>query len=219
MTIARLGLIGDVHAADGKLTTAINFLLSLDVAAIICVGDIADGHGSLDKCCRLLQSTPVLTVRGNHDSWFLNNQMRDLPIISRRAGVSESSWQFLNSLPQTLALETTRGKLLLCHGTGTNDMHAVLPDDSQYALESNDELQSILRNREFRFMVCGHSHRRMVRCVEHLTIVNPGPLAQMYATDDKAGIAVADFEGGVVQFYDFENNDLAAAGEPASLTC
>ena len=57
-------------------------------------------------------------------------------------------------------------------------MHAVLPDDVGYALETNDELQKTLRDPDIRLMVSGHSHRRMVRRIGSLTLVNAGTLAR-----------------------------------------
>ena len=218
MKIKRLGIIGDVHAADMHLEKALQLLSGARVDQIVCVGDIADGPGSLERCCRLLQSTPVLTVSGNHDSWFLDDTLRDLPFVSAPDEISDDSLRFLKSLPPTAELETIAGRLLLCHGTGTNDMHAVLPDDYGVALEYNEQLQQILAGHDYRFMICGHSHRRMVRDIQHLTIVNPGPLARVLSSDLTDGIAIADFDARTVKFYDFCDGDLVGISNPVSLT-
>ena len=58
-----------------------------------------------------------------------------------------SARSFLASLPAVRRIATARGGLLLCHGTGEDDMHAVQPDDLGYALETNEELQRALRDR------------------------------------------------------------------------
>jgi hypothetical protein len=42
-------------------------------------------------------------------------------------------------------------------------MAKVAPDDLGYALESNDDLQNLLRAGVDRWILNGHSHRRMVR--------------------------------------------------------
>jgi len=55
-------------------------------------------------------------------------------------------------------------------------MARVTPDDFGYALEANDELQNLLRNRYYRWILNGHSHRRMVRAFPGLTIINAGTL-------------------------------------------
>jgi len=36
------------------------------VELIVATGDIADGVGSVDVCCALLEDRGVVTVRGNH---------------------------------------------------------------------------------------------------------------------------------------------------------
>jgi hypothetical protein len=102
--------------------------------------------------------------------------MRHLPDSTSLRGIAPRTRDFLEALPTTLRIPTVLGELLLCHGTGDDDMCAVRPDDFGYALEVNEALQTLLRDGRTALVVCGHSHQRMVRRFGPLTIVNAGTL-------------------------------------------
>ena len=203
--LSRIGIIGDVLACDARLESALKFLRAQNVEKILCVGDIVDGQGNGERCCELLQSFAVATVRGNHDRWLLNGEMRELPDSVALSSLNETTVAFLRALPKTLAFETTRGPLLLCHGVGENDMRKLTPDDTGYALECNDELQSLKSAGTFAFAVGGHTHARMVRRFGALTFINAGALP------DWSGpcFSIADFARGDVEFYGFDGDEVA----------
>jgi predicted phosphodiesterase len=90
----RLGLIGDVHQEDLNLAWGLSYLQDQRVDLVLCVGDIADGSGNLDTCCELLESHGVVTVRGNHDRWFLAQEMRELPEAAALGTASLSNQQW-----------------------------------------------------------------------------------------------------------------------------
>ena len=175
--LQRFAILGDIHAEDRALRQALAFAQQWAVEAILAVGDIVDGTGDPGACCRLLSSAGALVVRGNHDRWLLTDTLRHLPSATRRIDLGPTETVFLSSLPAVRRIATARGALLLCHGTGEDDMHAVQPDDSGYALETNTDLQGILRDPDTTILIGGHSHRRMVRRIASLTLVNAGALA------------------------------------------
>ena len=71
----KLGLIGDVHAEDDALAQALAHFREERVDHVLCVGDIADGQGDLERCVALLEEVKALTVRGNHDRWLLGGKI------------------------------------------------------------------------------------------------------------------------------------------------
>jgi predicted phosphodiesterase len=77
--VGYVGLIGDVHAEDALLEAALDYLKGKNVEVILCTGDVADGFGSVARCCELLHQNGVRTVRGNHDRWLIADVMRVLP--------------------------------------------------------------------------------------------------------------------------------------------
>ena len=210
MSLERVGIIGDIHAETVRLEIALDFLHKEQVDCILCVGDIVDGQGNVDVCCELLKESNVIIVRGNHDRWFTERSLRDLPEATQWENVNERSKHFIKSLPSTQTLETITGKVLLCHGLGTNDMQRLTSDDYGYALQMIEELHTLIRNRQYQFVINGHTHRRMVRQFEHLSVINAGTL--YYAHNPC--MAVADFRAKQVQFYDFREFDLVESGEP-----
>jgi len=176
----RIGLIGDVHQEDLALAWALAWLTDQQVDLCVCVGDIADGFGDLDACCELLDSHGVITVRGNHDRWFLAQQMRDLPQASALTAATAENREWLRELPATASFETPAGSVLVCHGTAEDDMLGVKPDDYGYALEANTGLQRLLASGEHRFVIAGHTHLPMLRRVGELVLVNAGTLHRSY---------------------------------------
>ena len=203
MQLSRIGIIGDVHAQDARLEVALQFLSRQKVERILCVGDLVDGLGDGQRCCELLRAFDVAVVRGNHDRWLLNDEMRDLPGSVARQSLSAATANYLRALPPTLSFETVRGPLLLCHGVAENDMNKLTPDDYGYALQCNVELQTLIASGRTRFGVGGHTHRRMVKRFGPLTWINAGALADHYTPC----FSVADFERNRVDFYGFAGDE------------
>lgn len=202
----RLGIVGDIHAEDWALRAALDHLKSLDVDTIVAVGDIVDGQGSVDACCDLLQQNGVVSVRGNHERWFLRGELRNLPHATLEADVRPTTRAFLASLPASLRLATGDKDILVCHGLGEEDMATVRPDDFGYALEVNDPLQALMRSRDIELVVCGHSHRRMVRRFGSVTVVNAGTLTR----DHDPCFGMIDLESRAVTFYEAAGEDIVA---------
>ncbi|RYZ76700.1 MAG: metallophosphoesterase [Proteobacteria bacterium] len=213
MKLSYLGLIGDVHAEAERLEAALLFLRQMGVEHILCVGDIVDGPGDVDRCCELLDQARVAVVRGNHDRWLVDNQMRDLPEATQREALSDRSKTFIESLPTTRTFETVAGRLLLCHGLGDNDMQSITPQDYGYALEVKDELHELIQQRQFRFIVNGHTHRRMVRHFEHLTVINAGTLYHAH----EPCIALVDFKSNTADFLEITGNVIGKPNDTSRL--
>jgi predicted phosphodiesterase len=196
--LRRFGIIGDIHAEHETLAVVLDYLSRQNLEAILSVGDVVDGPGDVNACCRLLAESRAAIVRGNHERWFLEGKMRDLHEATQAEEVDLPSRALLAALPSTRRIATIRGDLLLCHGTGNDDMTAVRPEDSGYALEVNDPLQALVRAADVQLVVCGHSHRRMVRRIGPLTIINAGTLSRY--DDPVFGVVDLDDEPQVTFF-------------------
>jgi predicted phosphodiesterase len=203
--LVRIGAIGDIHAEDETLERVLDHLAGLRLARILAVGDIVDGPGDSARCCRLLAAAGVDVVRGNHDRWALEDQLRNLP--GALAALDPEQRRFLEALPATRDYQTVAGPLLLCHGLGADDMCRLTDDDFGYALESNDPLQELLATEQYRFVVNGHTHRRMVRHFGGLAVINAGTLFR----ENDPCFAVIDIAAGRVEFFDVGAGVIAAA--------
>jgi predicted phosphodiesterase len=190
--IRRIGLIGDLHAEHEALAFVLAELRQLGAETLLQVGDIADGPGDLTRTVELLREHQVLAVRGNHDRWLLGNQLRELPYAMQLSDTVPTVIDYLNALPVTREFRSPRGHVLLCHGLGTSDMVGVKPDHEGYDISSNTELQRLITERRYRFVLNGHTHRSMLRTFGPLSIVNAGTLLR----DDERCFTYVDFERG-----------------------
>jgi len=115
----RIGFIGDIHAEDERLERALDLLASRGVELVAATGDVADGPGSVDRCCQLLESRKVVVVRGNHDRWLLAGTARDLPDATPADRVTIESRGMLAQLPDMVEFDTVQGRALLVPRAGT----------------------------------------------------------------------------------------------------
>ena len=183
---------------DEALELVLNDLVRRGVDALLCVGDVADGAGDVNRCCALLEERRVVTVLGNHDRWLLSGEKRDIAGATAEKALNARSRAFLESLPLTRTFETPLGKLMLCHGIGDDDMSCVKPDHLRHELERNEALKRVLASLRADFMVNGHTHRAMVRRVRHLTIINAGTLHR----NDERRACLLDFSTRTAQFFE-----------------
>lgn len=210
--VRRVGVIGDVHAEDELLAHALDWFAGQRIDRVLCTGDLADGGGDLERCCALLREAGALTVRGNHDRWLLEDRVRSVPDAHRRHDLSETALAFLAELPGTVEVETCRGPLLLCHGVAENDLRKVWPGTERLAAKRSEELDRLLADGHYRYLVQGHSHYRVLVDFPELLLVNAGTLVRRH----RPGVSIIDFASETITAYEFEGDRLhsAAAAHP-----
>jgi putative phosphoesterase len=204
--IRRFGAIGDVHCEDAALASALELFDAQGVDAVLCVGDILDGRGDPNRTLRLLRDAGVISVRGNHDRWYQDGEMRDLSNAVPVGTLEADAADFLASLPTTRELATAAGPLLLCHGVGGDDMVRLRDFDEGVALETNEALQEILAVRRYRVVVGGHTHLRMVRVLGGIVFLNAGTLKP----DDEPCVMSVDLTARTASFFDWRGDGLWA---------
>jgi len=202
--LRRFALLGDIHAEDQRLELALAWIGRQGLDTTLAVGDIADGHGDLDRTCLLLRRHRVVGVRGNHDRWLLGGELREVRLAHLADELTPPALAYLADLPATRRIATIRGDLLLCHGVGDDDMVRLRPDTTGYALAANHALEVLLADPTLRLVVGGHTHQRMARAFPRragppLVFINPGTLHRDF---DDPGFALVDLEAGVVRFHD-----------------
>lgn len=174
--VGRFALIGDVHAEDERLETAIALARGEAAEAILCVGDVADGFGDLERTVAILAREGVHTVRGNHDRWFLEGTMRTLsPPIQLRDECPEAA-AALERMPLVREVATLRGPLLLCHAVADDDFSVIKAHTSEDEVRWIGAWSRLRRTARYRYMAAGHTHDVMVRTIDGITILNPGTL-------------------------------------------
>ena len=201
----RLGVIGDVHCESETLARALDTLDTMNVEAILCVGDLVDGLGDADLTLSALEARGVQCVAGNHERWFLAGEQRALENATHE--VSDASRAFLETLPKLRTYQTPAGEVLLCHGVGEDDEAWLLSDTRGYALQDIPTLHELMLDENVQYMLGGHTHERMIRVFPGLTVVNAGTLHRK----NEQTFMVVDFCAMRVEFYS------AAAGTTGEL--
>lgn len=193
----RFGIIGDVHAQHDLLQQALDEICSLDVDAIVCTGDIADGTGSLDRCCALLSAYDVDVVAGNHDRWLLEKiDSNGVNGVAAGRRITDRTLAYLRGLPATRLIETGTGRLMVCHGLGADDLFRfpTRTVDEQSAAR----LDAFAAEHDVRWLVNGHIHRELVRSWRGITFINAGTVCSRY----KPAYGVLDVNSNQINFVD-----------------
>lgn len=197
--IHRLGVIGDIHAECDRLDAVLDWLAGQQLDASVCTGDIADGKGCMNRCCDLLKQAAVATVAGNHDRWLLQDRVRHLVDAHQLGDLLPATQEYLMELPKTRELQTVSGSLLLCHGVGDNDLGKVWPGTVRTQAERSAELDKIIDSGEFKYLVNGHLHYRVLIDFTDLLLVNAGTLRGEFP-----GVSIIDFDEGWIAAYELD---------------
>jgi predicted phosphodiesterase len=211
--VHRLGIIGDVHAEDGRLAQALDYLAKAHVDQTICTGDIVDGLGCPERSLRLLQTHKVITVRGNHDRWLLDDRVRHVPNAHRRKELTVESLTYLAGLPTVTEIETLSGTLMLCHGIGSNDLQKVWPGSANMPMIQSKTLDDLIARGHYRFIINGHMHFRTMIHFDAMTLINAGTLKG----ERWPGFMLADFSKQTITSLRFHNDQIVVAQERSML--
>lgn len=211
--LKRIGVIGDIHCEDQRLAVALRFFSNHQLDLICAVGDIVDGPGDPNRTIELLAKHQIVCVRGNHERWFLANEMRNIEDATSRVEM-ETKWiDLLAKLPLIRRFESSAGRVMLCHGLGLDDLGSVWPMDQGFALHRNRSLWKVVNSDECDFLINGHTHQRMVRKIDGLTIINTGTLYRR----QPACLTIIDFEQRFVQFYAMHDDNSIEKDERIEL--
>ena len=200
--VGRVGVIGDVHCESETLSRVLDALESMNLDAVLCVGDLVDGPGDADATLAVLETREVQCVAGNHERWFLDGERRDVADATEQ--VNPRSEAFLRGLPLLRFYETAAGRAMLCHGVGKDDEAWLRPDTRGYALQDIPTLRELMLDDTVQFMIGGHTHERMVRVFPGLTVVNVGTIHRK----DEQTFTVIDFDALTVTVHSAAEADL-----------
>jgi predicted phosphodiesterase len=206
-----VGVIGDVHCESETLSRVLDALETMNVDAVLCVGDLVDGPGDADRTLSMLEAREVQCVAGNHERWLLDGERRD--VADATETVSESSRAFLRRLRKIRMYETSAGRAMLCHGVGEDDEAWLRPDTRGYALQDIPTLRELMLDDTVQYMIGGHTHQRMVRVFPGLTVVNVGTIHRK----DEQTFTVIDFEARRVSVHSAARADLGELIEELEL--
>lgn len=197
--VKRLGVLGDIHAEHLRLASALEYMATCNVDAIVCTGDIVDGTGCPNQSVRLLQAADAITVRGNHDRWILEDKARHITDAHFLQDLDDETIGYLSELPTQVSLTTSRGQLLLCHGVADDDLKKVWPGTERMEIERSRRLDTIIEKGHYRYLINGHMHFRTLIHFESLILINAGTLRG----DHWPGFSVIDFDSHEITAFEF----------------
>ncbi|MEK1895154.1 MAG: metallophosphoesterase family protein [Rhizobium sp.] len=183
----RFAAIADIHGNHLALEAVLADIAALGVTDIVNLGDCFSGPLTAGRTAERLRGLGILTVRGNHDRYLIE-QAREAMHASDAAAfiqLTEEDLQWLRSLPTSAVY---RDEIYLCHATPANDNIYWLESvsvEGHVFLKPLAEIEALAKGTDFPLILCGHSHiPRMVRLSDNRLIVNPGSVGCPAYDDD-----------------------------------
>jgi len=200
----KIGIIGDVHGEDKRLEESLSVLLDKGCQKIVCTGDIVDGVGCPNRSAKLLQENKVITVRGNHDRWIIENKARHIKKAHSLHDLTADTLAFLKKLPTQATINLGETRILVCHGVGDNDLAKIWPGTDRLKALKSELLDKIISSKRYNYMINGHIHFRTMIHFRKMTLINAGTIAG----DFWPGISILDLETNQVHGYHFKDRKL-----------
>lgn len=164
----KIGLISDPHAAAEPVAEALNLFQQQGVDEIYCLGDIAGYGVELDATVDLLIQAECLSIRGNHDEWFLEDH---------RDEARAQTVAYLDNMPLTLECEIEGKRIYMVHASppqSTMDGIKLLDLDGNCIEELAGKWTQNLENFNNDVLIVGHTHQVYAEQLGQVLVINPG---------------------------------------------
>lgn len=181
----RIAFISDIHGHYQALEAVLSDIEKSNVQSIVCLGDIASLGIQPREVIERLQKLDCQFILGNHDEHLIDythigmlciisDEMYQQTIWTLRQ-LSDHHLDFIRTFNKTLNFKDSSGKDILCvHGT-PRCIHEGI------TTETSDEKVNLYLNKfEGSILVCGHTHKQMIRQFSRKMIVNPGSVGSVF---------------------------------------
>jgi putative phosphoesterase len=164
----KIGIISDIHATPGPVEEALSIFRQQNVQHVLCAGDIAGYGEALDETVELLIANNCISIMGNHDEWYLEQN---------KNGDSSISYRYLENLPLYQHMNIEDKKLYMVHasppyssmnGIKLYDVYGELMDKKLG--DWNNRLESFTKD----ILVVGHTHQFFAEQLGNTLVINPG---------------------------------------------
>jgi putative phosphoesterase len=181
----RIAFISDIHGHLQALEAVLSDIKKSNVQSIICLGDVVSLGLQPREIFELLWKIDCQFILGNHDELLIDHsQLGMLCIISEEMyqqtfwalkQMSDQHLEFIRTFKKTLKFEDTIGREILCfHGIPRCNHEGISVEtcDEDVSKYINGYTESIL--------VCGHTHKQMIRKSSGRLILNPGSVGSVF---------------------------------------
>jgi diadenosine tetraphosphatase ApaH/serine/threonine PP2A family protein phosphatase len=220
-------LISDIHANYEALSAVLDFIKTLDVDEVFCLGDIIGYGPDPIKCLDLVMDHCQLTILGNHDQAAIFDPEGFNPVAMRAIFWTRDQlendrsdpiradrrWDFLGELPR----RHDEGRYLFVHGSPrdpTNEyvfpehiyeksrMEALLKRFEQYCFQGHTHIPGVFT--ESGSFIQPEQRDYFFQLDGEKCMVNVGSVGQPRDEDPRACFAVIDTEKDTVRFHRVE---------------
>ena len=174
---APFAVIADIHGNSDALTAVLSDIDAQGITTILNLGDHFSGPLAAGETARLLENREMISIRGNHDRWLIEQERSQMGASDAAAfdQLRPQDFDWLRSLPATRELERS---VFMCHGTPDSDttywLERVLPNGT-VAPNTREEIEAAGAGVACPLILCGHTHlARMVQLRDGRLILNPG---------------------------------------------
>lgn len=183
----RFAVIADIHSNADALKAVLADISNQRIESIVNLGDHLSGPMAARETAELILANDMMSIRGNHDRWLVENTREDMISIDGAAfdQLEERHLNWLRSLPPTLWLSED---VLACHGTPKSDTTYWMERVSQPGDVVTGTLQEIsdeASDIDASLFLCGHTHLpRRMDLPDGRIILNPGSVGCPGYIDD-----------------------------------
>lgn len=195
----RYGIFSDAHGNIETIDAMFQKMKDYNIDSYIFCGDIIGYFHHGEEVIQRLCKNQVLCVKGNHDDYYLQGlsdanireKLTDCYGSSYQKVLQEEQIQWLRKLPLKISISDSYASLLILHGRTDDALEGRLYPDTQIKEEYVD--------RNYSYIIMGHTHYRMNRTYKNITLLNPGSIGQ---PRDNGGFSflVLDTRTGEINF-------------------
>jgi len=164
----KIGLISDIHAAAGPLRKALTVFDQEHVDLVLCAGDVAGYGTELAQSVQLLAESGCTTILGNHDLWFMEQQIE---------GLDKGSADFFLNLPKTWEATIEGKRIFAVHASPPRSMRigiTLLDQDANILPVALEQWTRELERYDFDVLIVGHTHQVFAEQLGDILVINPG---------------------------------------------
>ena len=189
MSFKHFAVIADIHGNSDALAAVLADIDAQRIETIINLGDHLSGPLAAGETADMLIARDMISIRGNHDRWLVEQTIDELSRSDRaaREQIDETHLEWLRSLPATRTLAD--GRIFACHATPTSDTRywmETVTENGDVILQSRAAIEAEAEEISASLLLCGHTHMpRILRLSDGSLLVNPGSVGCPGYDDDQ----------------------------------
>jgi len=235
-------VLSDIHSNLEAFSRVLERIDALDVARIICLGDIVGYNAAPNECVNIIKKLSITSVAGNHDEAASSgaapynlNPMAEEAILWTRKELSEENRDFLKGLPLDIEVD---GRFTAVHSPRKTENNYIRSKSAAEAVfdmmrKTGESVSYSTPSLTF----FGHTHIRCVYAEKDKKIsekepketlilekgarylINPGSVGQPRGGDPRASFLTFDSESCEIYFYlvDYDTEKAAEKVRTAGL--